>query len=757
MRHSISTLQSGLPRVIGPIVAAILVAAVASPAFAAPTIGEIKLSAPAVACRERIEISLPLAGDFANPFDPRQIEVDGHFTSPGGKPIVMPGFLYQDCRRRLAPDGKEVIEKIGQPCWKVRFSPTEPGTWQVAIKARDRSGSAASKVLRFEATASTSHGYIRLVPGSDYFSYDDGTPFFIIGENIAWSNKRGTYSFDDWIPAAGRAGMNLARIWLQWSSLSIEHKGTGAGRYDLANAWRMDYVLDLARAHKVRVLFTCDSPEPYQKVHYWLGKLVSRPWDDCPHNVANGGPLKAPEEFYTTADGHRLIRQRLRYIVARWGWDPNIFCWELWNELNCFRGWERLVPEIARWHVEMAHVLRTLDPYRHLVTTSFSNSDGHEEIWKLKELDFVQSHCYMATDMAAGLPPVVLRMKQRYGRPHLIGEFGPPLTARNMATVFKLDTEGVQIHNAIWSTALCGGAGAALTWWWDNYVHPQNLYGVFTPLARFCNDVPWTTAGFKPARASVAWIRPPKPRPPRELTLDCQGDPPITGRLVLDPTDPPDRLGRFYLHGSTQRDQQQPIVVEIKRVVDGPLVLRIGKVWMLGILKIRLDGRPIFEERFTPGPGPGPWKKTGFEQQWKEWWADYQQDIALAIPRGKHTLELYNAGKDGITVDRISLPAYVTDERPGVRCCGLVGKCEALLWLQNREHDLPAVLEKREVGMVADVRLTVAAIPAGRCRVEWWDTRCGSVVRTTEEQASADGLSLALPPLRTDVACKVRW
>ena len=757
MRNGLFRCRPRFLSINGTIWETIFIAAMGSSAMAAPAIDELKSNAPSVACHERLELSMSVTGDFDNPFDPRQIEVDGHFTAPSGKLVVMPAFLYQDCRRRLGKDGEEVTEKIGQPYWKVRISPTEIGAWQVVIRARDRSGIAQSKPFHFTATAAKGHGYIRLVPGSDYFNYDDGTPFFIIGENIAWSGKRGTYDFDDWIPPAGRAGMNLARIWLQWSTLSIEHKGTGAGRYDLANAWRMDYVLDLARAHNVRVLFTCDSPEPYQKEHYWLGRLTSRPWDNCPHNAANGGPLKEPEEFYTTEEGHRLIRQRLRYIVARWGWDPNIFCWEIWNELNCFHGWEQLVPEIARWHVEMADVLRKLDPYRHLVTTSFGNCDGHEDIWKLKELDFVQSHCYISADMAAALPPVVARMKQRYGRPHLIGEFGPPLTAATMAKAFQLDTEGVQIHNAIWSTALCGGAGGALTWWWDNYVHPRNLYGVFTPLAKFCADVPWTTAGFKPARTSVSWIRLPKPRPPRDLKLDCRGDPPITERLVLDPTDPPDRFGRLYVRGSIDRKRQVKIVLEVARASAGPLVLRVGKVWMLGVLKIRLDGKPILEEQFTPGPGPGPWQASGFEPRWKQWWADYQKDIVVAIPQGRHTVELYNAGKDGITIDSLSLPAYMTDERPPVRCYGLVGKREALLWIQNREHDLPAVLDRRTGWTIEGARLTVAGVPAGPCRIEWWDTCRGNMVRTTQERASVDGLSLVLPPLATDIGCKVRW
>jgi hypothetical protein len=728
-------------------------------ASAAPAVRDVKLNAQTVACHDRLEVSFSLSGEFSNPFDPSEIQVDGHFTRPDGKTVVMPGFLYQECRRRLTQDGSEVVEKLGEPLWKVRFAPTQPGTWRVVLKARDKSGTTESAPVPFEATPGTSPGYIRRAPGADYFCYEDGTPFFPIGENIAWAGKRGTHDFDGWLPAAGKAGMNLARIWLQWNNiLSIEHKGSGAGRYDLANAWRMDYVLDLARNSGVRVLFTCDSPEPYQKEHYWLGKLTSKPWENCPHNAANGGPLKEPVEFYTTEAGHQLIRQRLRYIVARWGWDPNLFCWELWNELNCFPGWDKLVPEIAKWHVEMAGVLRELDPNQHLVTTSFGFADGHPEIWKLKELDFVQSHCYGSKDMAKTLPATTRLMKERYGRPHLIGEFGSALTADILSKLFtEIDPGGVYLHNALWSTSLSGAAGTPLTWWWDNYVHPQNLYPVFTALARFCEGVPWTTADLKPAQAAVSWVTAPKPSPPRDLVLSCEGSSQVAGNVALDPTDPPDSLGRLYLYGAAQKDQQKPVTIELNRAVPGPLVLRIGRVWVLGILEVNLDGKPILREELPAGEGKGPWAKSEFDTRWNIWGADYDKDLAIEVPAGKHLVELYNAGRDGITLDRLTLPAYATRDRPNVRCCGLVGKGLALLWFQNGDHTLAALMDKRETVPVEGAKVTVPGIPASACAVEWWDTVTGVVTRTTQERATQAGLSLELPPLPADVACKVRW
>src|SRR6266542_1944558 len=107
--------------------------------------------------------------------------------------------------------------------------------------------------------------------------------------------------------------------------------------------------------------------------------------------------------------------------------------------------------------------------------------------------------------------------KIRFARPHLFGEFGPPLM-RGFMDLRTLDPEGVHLRHAIWATTLCGGSGTALTWWWDSYVHPNNLYQLFTPLVTFCEGVPWSTAGFKPLQAAKAsWAQPSMPRPPRDL------------------------------------------------------------------------------------------------------------------------------------------------------------------------------------------------------------------------------------------------
>lgn len=752
LRHAFACAPSNVAQRIGGIAVAMCALS-----HAAPTLGPVQISRSSVPVCERLELTFNVSAEFDNPFDPRQIAVDAHFLGPDEKRVTFPAFLYQPHFRAL--EGKrETVRAQGDPVWKVRFATASPGAWTCRISARDAGGGATSPELRFQVTGADHSGYIHLRKGDRYFSRDDGSALMLIGENLAWASQSGTYDFDRWLPAAGKAGLNCARIWLQWNSiLSIEHKASGCGRYDLANAWRMDYVLDLARESGVHVFFTLDSPEPYQKEHYWLGKLTRRPWLDCPHNVANGGPLREPREFYTSPEARRLIRQRLRYIVARWGWDPNICCWELWNELNVFPDWYSLVPETAEWHTEMIKELRRLDPYDRAISTSFCNPYGHEDIWSVPELDFVQSHTYGVAAMGRDYLELARTMMSRYDRPHVIGEFGP--ACKVLQQLPKSDPTGEHIHDAIWTTAMSGGPCTALSWCWDFYIHRCDLYRVFTPLARFCVGVPWNAVKLVPVVPRVLWAGPRPESEPIDLVIACgkTGLSRPEGTISVPADKQHVEFGRTYLYGEAQSEKQKPIVFEVDYAKPGQFIFRVGRVWQHGSLEVSLDGNAILTKEFPAGPGNGPWQTSEFHEKWKIWGADYNQDIALDIPAGKHSLRFYNRGKDGITIDRVTLTEYLRDLPPDLVCSAVAGRGLALVWIQNGARTWDNLAQKRELVPVRDAALVFAGVPAGPCRVTWWNTYAGQELRTENVMATKDGLRLILPVVKKDVACRITW
>lgn len=75
-----------------------------------------------------------------------------------------------------------------------------------------------------------------------------------------------------------------------------------------------------------------------------------------PYNSVNGGPRDDPACFADHPDAVKYWNQRMRYIVARWEYSPNIMSWEFWNEVN----WTPLASEpiLGPWIQRSAAVLR---------------------------------------------------------------------------------------------------------------------------------------------------------------------------------------------------------------------------------------------------------------------------------------------------------------------------------------------------------------------------------------------------------------
>ena len=107
---------------------------------------------------EKIELALyekelKIASN-GNPYDYNYLKVIAEITSPSGKVINMPAFWYQDyslvfntssttqpqgisgvaSTSKDEPQGLETIGPIGDPHYRVRFTPTEAGTYKVVYK-----------------------------------------------------------------------------------------------------------------------------------------------------------------------------------------------------------------------------------------------------------------------------------------------------------------------------------------------------------------------------------------------------------------------------------------------------------------------------------------------------------------------------------------------------------------------------------------------------------------------------------------------
>jgi hypothetical protein len=175
----------------------------------------------------------------------------------------------------------------------------------------------------------------------------------------------------------------------------------------------------------------------------------------------------------------------MRYIVARWGYSPNIFAWELWSELDLTgsKYGNHLQPAVRDWHKLMARSIKDMDPYDHMITTHVCGDYTHQnrEIIALPDMDFAAVDAYHDNPDPVHIVRLMARTAEfnnALGKPVIITEFGGSPFA---ASVKHLNET---FHAALWAAPAVPLGAAPMFWWWQ-LVDEENFYPVFAGVSRF--------------------------------------------------------------------------------------------------------------------------------------------------------------------------------------------------------------------------------------------------------------------------------
>jgi len=752
--------SAALPLLLGTIGLLGCRAAAAPPSITVqPIAGD---SSPALAAYQVREFAVSVRTDaapYANPFDPDEVTLDATATGPKGQTLQLPGYWSQAYQTKTAADGSIALAATDETAgWRVRLAFPTAGDWTVVVRTHDKSGDGISSPLRVAVAppaAGSQTGFVRPSPHNKrYFALDTGASYFLIGENVGWAGKRGLADYQDWLGALGKAGGNYARVWMAFAPL--ESKGSGLGKYDLQNAAYFDNVLRIAQQNGIRCMLAFGT---YGELATG-GFFGEGQWPANPYSAANGGPVAAdkPDDFFTDATARRLYRRRLRYLIARYAAYTSIGFWEFWNE--------RSVP--PAWYTEMADYVQSLDPYRHVVTNSYSTT-GDAATLALPEMQLTQTHRYGDEGSIrdfVGLIEADARAHDTYGKPHLLGEFG--ISWRRGDEHFDPRGIGTNLHNGLWAGALSGNAGGSAIWWWDGYIHPKNLYPAFTALAGFASSIEWAQRTFEPLTL---------PEAPRVHYAASTASTAATTDLVLnpvggwgEPSRTPVVIGRdgrtsggplpSTLMSKAKPDNYAPLRLQIDLAKASQLVLRIGTVSNKANLRISVDGKTVTDFALDAAPSAHPEFKS--TQQHPEYGGIYQavfdRDYSAAIPAGKHEITIENTDGDWASITTYTLTGAHDPGQDTLHPLALQDATtgETLVWLQDPEsiwpHDADPAYAYRKLDKVA---LTLPVPLPGKYRVLWWDTWAAKPQRSSTAVARNGALHLTSPAFTRDVALRV--
>ena len=409
---------------------------------------------------EKLEIQIDLESVHQNPYDPNDVRVDLNLTLPDGSEITLPCF-YESGPAHNAR-------------FLARFSPRMAGMYAGTVSVEDLGGTDISEALNFEVSTSDKDGFLHIDPASNYtLRFDSGKPFRGLGGNFAWEARIDlgddlTYTYEYIFKEYAQNKANFVRTWMCPWNLPLEWKKTDYGRYQDNNQTynpsamdRMDYMLEEAKKNGIYLMLALDyhgalKTEP----DVWGGNNY---WPKHNYHQNQGGPITSSKDFFTDPEAKRLYKNRLRYLIARWGYHSNIAAWEFWNEVDNAQADENIpVQDVVAWHNEMASYLKEIDPYDHIVTTSISHREL-EGLFQVNDIDISQSHLYGVTDQ---IPSQIQSFTNKYQKPYVVGEFAHDWTNPSSADI---PDYGKDQRKGIWMGMFAPTPILPMAWWWIEF------------------------------------------------------------------------------------------------------------------------------------------------------------------------------------------------------------------------------------------------------------------------------------------------
>ncbi len=491
-----------------------------------------------------------------NPFDPLELDVRMRFVlidSISGdtlRDLERNAFWYREFRvdsSATDPDDWKHLEIETPFNFRTRFTPPQSGRWSVTgmviEKQRDTTFTATTY---FNVTTQKKPGFLA-VGASKRYLVRDGRGFFPIGQNLpvpscrpesdqrcaqlecagkeAWCFGRmmGPLGFDVYrneMQRLAQNGGNYFRILLAPWALEIEFEQLNNYHDRMHMAWETDRILEAAEdlnllIHlNLHIHFPFEDPSGYGMWQWDWGDLPCFDYDD-PYCYCDELNLPKPIDFLRSETAMRHYKNRLRYLVARYGHSTNIAVLELLSEANNV-GAGNILDEncatiesppkpyvtepgfaeaIAAWHRELARFIKEdLKHTDHLVAVSYTGPPSFtrgDDSFYSEHVDLATyNHYNLAVDKYYRTAQTVAQFQSDQRNPKA-SDFNPP--AINKPLFFSEVGPGpeeiafcdndIRWQKEAWLSPFIGLAGMGLNWsnqyradLWKQFGHINALF-----------------------------------------------------------------------------------------------------------------------------------------------------------------------------------------------------------------------------------------------------------------------------------------
>ena len=365
--------------------------------------------------------------ESVNPFLEWELSIKAEFTHiETGKKIIRPGFYYRAMERDERINGwKDVENKYP---FRIRFASDDLGKWEVSAEVVVHGTDVHySTPQTFEIIASDNSGYVNLTEnklnferkGEIFVPSGVNLPYPTTGNNMDYSlDPKEKLKMDSWkifnqdIELYANKGGKYFRFFMAPSASDIEFEQLGNYYSRMNFAWEIDKMLEICESKGVLIDFNMMLHTPIMVAgdYYHFRWDYTKFWPDPkawpykdPNPIycyASAFNSKTPSDMFLNPEAMRYIKQRYRYMIARWGYSTSIMMWEPLSEpwhIN-ENGFSHVTPydslngNIERkavhvFHKEIAKYIKKDLGDRHLIAAVGRFPAGDKRIFSHPELE----------------------------------------------------------------------------------------------------------------------------------------------------------------------------------------------------------------------------------------------------------------------------------------------------------------------------------------------------------------------------------
>lgn len=468
-------------------------------------------------------------GNQINPYLEWHLNAEAVFTHRAtNESHTIDGFYFQGFEREQSNPNTQYWGWNELPTthnMRFRFAPPLEGGWDVTISVSLQDGSSFNYCpFVLNVTPNTENdGYVKVASNKRVLERN-GELFFPVGQDLHWppdhndaTHKYGYFTgaygtepvnslshneFESDMVELKTRGVNSFRMLLSPSSLDIEFEKVGDYTDRLNYGWEIDNIIEKAEELDLYIHFN-------MLVHYGLERNSTNyclGWDWSSDYVAYGAPVHlghygyrdffvaddTPELFLSDPTCIKYYQQKIRYLIARYGYSTHIYMLELLSEINNVGNKSEIFgpgqhdtyfsaytmdsqqpARVANWHDIMSKYIKNeLGHKEHLVCASYAgygHADGAngDYTYSIPEIDVVSWNNYsdLINKFHVYGPDRVTPIQALYDKPIFWSETGPidPNWCDN----------GASYRKEAWMTAFTGIAGFNFWSGIEDVFHPQ--------------------------------------------------------------------------------------------------------------------------------------------------------------------------------------------------------------------------------------------------------------------------------------------